>query len=45
MQMIKAVEGNDFIKSKILSGEPFIASKMGFVEQDVILSKMRDDFN
>ena len=45
MQIIKGVEGNDFIKSKILSGEPFIASKMGFVEQDVILSKMRGDFN
>jgi hypothetical protein len=45
MEMIKGIEGNNFIKDKILSGQPFIASKMGGVEQNVILADMHGDYN
>jgi hypothetical protein len=45
MEIIKAIEGNDFIKDKILSTEPFIASKMGGVEQNVILCNMRGSYD
>jgi hypothetical protein len=38
MEIIKAIEGNSFIKSKINSGKPFIASKMGGVEQNIMMS-------
>lgn len=38
MKIINAIDGNNYIKDKILSGNPFIASKMGGVEQNVILS-------
>jgi hypothetical protein len=31
-------EGNDFIKKNIISGVPFIATKMGAVEQNVLIS-------
>ena len=43
--MLSNEEGNNFIKEKILSGQPFIASKMGGVEQNVILCKMNGDYN
>jgi hypothetical protein len=37
MQIIKGIDGNNFIKNKIDSGTPFIASKMGGVEQSVLM--------
>lgn len=37
MKMISAIDGNDLIKSKIISGGPFVATKMGAVEQTVLV--------
>ena len=45
MEIVKAVDGNEYIKNKIISGKPFIASKMGGVEQYIILSKINGDYN
>tara|TARA_R110000744_G_scaffold45433_2_gene100900 strand:+ start:4554 stop:5366 length:813 start_codon:yes stop_codon:yes gene_type:complete len=42
--MLTNQEGNAFIKEKILSGKPFIASKMGGVEQNVIICKMNGNY-
>lgn len=45
MEMIKAIDGNNYIKEKIKSGIPFIASKMGAVEQRVIIAKLNNNYN
>lgn len=45
MELMKSTEGNNFIKEKILSNEPFIASKMGGVEQSVIVSNIQGNYN
>lgn len=45
MEIIKGVEGNNLIKNKILSGEAFIATKLGAVEQSVIMSKLNNNYN
>jgi len=36
-----AIEGNNKIKEAILSGEPFIASKIGAVERTIISDKIQ----
>jgi hypothetical protein len=40
MDIIKGVEGNRILKEKIISGLPFIASKIGAVEKDTLGSKV-----
>jgi len=42
MEIIKAFDGNEFIKNKIITGEPFIASKMGGVEQNIMLTYLNN---
>jgi len=38
---LPAIQGNDKIKEKILSGEPFIASKIGAVERTILSDKIQ----
>jgi hypothetical protein len=40
MNILKSVQGNDLIKTKIDSGEPFIATKLGTVEKSIIVSRI-----
>ncbi len=40
MNIIQSIEGNRIIKEKIISGEPFIASKMGGTEQNIMMSHL-----
>jgi hypothetical protein len=42
MNIIKSTDGNNFITEKIISGKPFIASKMGAVEQNIITTRMKN---
>jgi len=43
MERIKGVEGNYFIKEKISSGSSFIASKMGSVEQSIMITRLQNN--
>lgn len=46
MEAVRSIaEGNATLKSAILSGKPFIASKMGAVEQAVIATNKNGKFN
>jgi hypothetical protein len=45
MEIIKGIDGNNLIKNKILSKEPFIATKLGAVEQSIIISKLNNNYN
>lgn len=45
MNTIKGIEGNNIIKEKILSKDPFIATKLGAVEQSVIIAKINNNLN
>ncbi len=40
MNILKAVDGNHLIKSKIDTGVPFIATKLGTIEKSIIVSRL-----
>lgn len=40
MNILKALDGNLLIKSKIDSGTPFIATKLGTIEKSIIVSRL-----
>lgn len=43
MQILDNQEGNDLIKKNIKLGIPFIASKMGSVEQNILITKLNNN--
>lgn len=44
MNIITANEGNNILKEKILSRKPFIATKLGAVEQNVVWAKLTSNY-
>jgi len=45
MNIIKSNEGNELIKKNIISGNPFIATKLGGVEQGIISCKENNNYD
>lgn len=45
MKIINAHLGNEILKDKILSGTPFIATKLGAVEQNIIWAKLSSNYD